>query len=105
MPVQSAPTPTEINDFGNALGNRIEAATIMGGDYGIGGSTYTATANGNDAKINTTITFDPSLSGATITLASGELLLNRKLPIHPAHSVISSHKRARAGSPTRKSPC
>ncbi len=52
MPVQAALTPAEISDFRNTVGNRIEAATILGGDYGIGGGTYTSTANGDDAKIN-----------------------------------------------------
>ncbi len=52
MPVQAQLTPAEINYFRNTIGNRIEAATILGGDYGIGGGAYASTANHNDANIN-----------------------------------------------------
>ena len=51
--LQAALTQAQINEFKNNIGNRIEAATILGGDYGFGGASYTG--NGNSDK-NTDIT-------------------------------------------------
>jgi hypothetical protein len=42
MPLYAQLTPAEINDFRNTVGNRVETATILGGDYGIGGGNYTS---------------------------------------------------------------
>ncbi|HMD55730.1 MAG TPA: hypothetical protein VKJ65_14380, partial [Phycisphaerae bacterium] len=54
MPVQAQLTPTEINDLRNTIGNRIETMTILGGDYGVGGGSYSSSAKGDNANINTT---------------------------------------------------
>ena len=53
MPASAALTPAEINDFKNTVGERVEATTILGGDYGIGGGNYSENGNNNnDVKIN-----------------------------------------------------
>jgi hypothetical protein len=51
-PVRAALTPAQIKDFQNTLGDRVEAATILGGDYGVGGGTYT----GGSGDKNTDVT-------------------------------------------------
>ena len=42
-----AQTPAEINEFRNTVGNRIEAATILGGDFGMAGASYKKGSEGN----------------------------------------------------------
>ena len=42
-----AQTPAEINEFRNTVGNRIEAATILGGDFGMAGASYSKGGEGN----------------------------------------------------------
>jgi len=51
-PASAALTPAEINDFRNTVGNRVEAATILGGDYGIGGGSYFSSGGNSKADIN-----------------------------------------------------
>jgi hypothetical protein len=53
-PASAALTPAEINDFRNTIGNRVEAATILGGDYGIGGGSYFSSGGDNHVNINVT---------------------------------------------------
>jgi hypothetical protein len=49
MTVSAAPlTPAEISDFKDTVGNRVETATILGGDYGVGGGAYTSAGKAND---------------------------------------------------------
>lgn len=46
-------TPEERSFFSSTLGDRVDAATILGGDYGIGGGAYKANAhNDGNADIN-----------------------------------------------------
>src|SRR5271169_2535073 len=47
VPALAAPTPAEINDLRNTIGNRIEAATILGGDFGMTGASYNKGSGGN----------------------------------------------------------
>ncbi|MGA2788524.1 MAG: Solitary outer membrane autotransporter beta-barrel domain [Verrucomicrobiota bacterium] len=42
-----AQTPAEISDLRNSVGNRIEAATILGGDFGMAGASYNKGSDGN----------------------------------------------------------
>ena len=42
-----APTPAEINNLRNTIGDRIEAATILGGDFGMTGASYNKGSGGN----------------------------------------------------------
>jgi Solitary outer membrane autotransporter beta-barrel domain len=53
-PASAALTPAEINDFRNTIGNRVEAVTILGGDYGIGGGSYFSSGGNNHVNINVT---------------------------------------------------
>ena len=54
LSVQSQITPGDAAQFRSAVGNRIEAMTILGGDYGMAGAKYTSTAN--NANKDTDIT-------------------------------------------------
>src|SRR5580693_7155241 len=54
IPTSAALTPAEINDFRNTIGNRVEAATILGGDYGIGGGSYFSSGGNDHVNINVT---------------------------------------------------
>jgi hypothetical protein len=42
-----AQTPAEINNIRNSIGDRIEAATILGGDFGMTGASYNKGSGGN----------------------------------------------------------
>lgn len=44
---QSQITPSQAEEIRNGVGNRAEALTILGGDYGLGGGTYHSTGDGN----------------------------------------------------------
>jgi hypothetical protein len=52
LPLQAALTPAQIKEFRNNTGNRIEAATILGGDYGVGGGAYSSGNGGNNVDLN-----------------------------------------------------
>ena len=55
FPATAQLTPAQINDFKDTIGNRVEATTILGGDYGVGGSAYRSSGgNDNNANINIT---------------------------------------------------
>jgi hypothetical protein len=54
LPIRAALTPAEINQFRNTIGNRVEAATILGGDYGVGGGAYSSGSGGDNANISIT---------------------------------------------------
>ena len=54
QPAAAAPTPPEQFLLGGSVANRVEATTILGGDYGIGGGTYT-TAGKNDSGVDITV--------------------------------------------------
>ena len=41
LPVQAQFTSDEINQLKSLAGNRIEAATILGGDFGVSGASFT----------------------------------------------------------------
>src|SRR5208283_5876156 len=41
LPARAQLTPGEISQLRNTIGNRIEAATILGGDFGLSGATFT----------------------------------------------------------------
>ncbi len=45
-------TPGEISELRNTVGDRIETATILGGDYGLNGATFTDNAGNNDTTID-----------------------------------------------------
>jgi hypothetical protein len=45
-------TQDQINDFRNTIGNRVEAATILGGDYGVGGGAYNSGSGGNNVDLS-----------------------------------------------------
>jgi hypothetical protein len=45
-------TPYQQSLFNNKIGDRVEAATILGGDYGLGGGAYTTSGNSSSADIN-----------------------------------------------------
>lgn len=46
-------TPDQINQFKNVVGDRVEAATILGGDYGVSGGTFNnVNNNANSANLN-----------------------------------------------------
>jgi hypothetical protein len=40
-------TPSQADQIRSAIANRVEAETILGGDYGLGGGTYKSTGNSN----------------------------------------------------------
>src|SRR5271170_7999472 len=42
-------TPTQQSYFNSKIGDRVEAATILGGDYGLGGGAYTTSGNNNSS--------------------------------------------------------
>ncbi len=46
-PVDAQLTQAQINDFRNTIGARVVSATILGGDYGIGGGAYNSVNNNN----------------------------------------------------------
>ena len=46
LPARSQ-TPAEINDLRNTIGDRIEAATILGGDFGMDGASFNRGSEGN----------------------------------------------------------
>src|SRR5258705_13847337 len=52
LPLQAALTPAQINGFRNDIGNRVEAATILGGDYGVGGGTFNSGSGPNNVDLN-----------------------------------------------------
>jgi hypothetical protein len=54
LPLSAAPlTPAEINDFRNTVGNRVETATILGGDIGVGDGAFTSGGKtGDNADLN-----------------------------------------------------
>jgi hypothetical protein len=45
LSAQSQITPGQADQIRSGIGNRVEATTILGGDYGLGGGTYNSTAN------------------------------------------------------------
>jgi hypothetical protein len=47
IPARAQITPGEINNLRNTIGNRIEAATILGGDFGMTGASYNKGSGGN----------------------------------------------------------
>jgi hypothetical protein len=52
LPLHAQLTPGQINDFRNGIGDRVEAATILGGDYGVGGGAYNSGSGGNNVDLN-----------------------------------------------------
>ena len=57
--VRAQVTPEALSDFRNVLGDRIEALTILGGDYGLGGGTFRSTgrfAFGEDTNASLAVT-------------------------------------------------
>jgi len=48
----AALTPAQINEFRNTIGNHVEAATILGGDYGVGGGAFGGGNGDKNATIN-----------------------------------------------------
>ena len=49
VPVHAQLTQDQINAFRNVVGNRVEAATILGGDYGVSGGAYNNVNNKDDS--------------------------------------------------------
>jgi hypothetical protein len=45
LSAQSQLTPGQVDQIRSGLGNRVEAMTILGGDFGLGGGTYKSTGN------------------------------------------------------------
>jgi hypothetical protein len=53
LPAGAQLTPAQQSFFSTTIGNRVAAATILGGDYGIGGGAYKTTGDNNkNADIN-----------------------------------------------------
>jgi hypothetical protein len=52
LPAQAALTPAEINDFRNTIGDHVEAATILGGDYGVGGGNYNGGSGDKNSEVS-----------------------------------------------------
>lgn len=50
MPARAQLTPTEISQLRSTVGDRIEAATILGGDFGVDGASFTG-VNGGDVNL------------------------------------------------------
>jgi len=53
-PVDAQLTQQQINDFKNTIGARVVSATILGGDYGVGGGAYTG-GNNNSGNVDLNI--------------------------------------------------
>ena len=45
-------TPAQIDDLQNVAADRVEAFTVLGGDYGVAGGTYIPDASGRDVKLS-----------------------------------------------------
>jgi hypothetical protein len=45
-------TPAQIDSYRNLMGSRVEALTVLGGDYGLAGATYNGDNDGRDTTIN-----------------------------------------------------
>jgi hypothetical protein len=45
-------SPQVISDLRNNVGSRVETATILGGDYGVGGGAFNSTTGGNNVDLN-----------------------------------------------------
>lgn len=45
-------TPGELSQLRNMIGNRIEAATILGGDFGVSGASFNSTSGNNDNTLD-----------------------------------------------------
>src|SRR5271170_5892029 len=52
--LMTTPAMAQLNDFKNAVGSRIEAATILGGDYGLSGGDFTS-VNNNSGNVDMSI--------------------------------------------------
>ena len=53
MPLRAQLTPAEISEFRNVVGDRVEAATILGGDFGVSGGAYNSiNNNANNVNLN-----------------------------------------------------
>ena len=50
--VRAALTQAEIDEFRNSIGNHVEAATILGGDYGVGGGSFNGGSGDKNAEIS-----------------------------------------------------
>src|SRR5277367_3793764 len=48
------PAWAQLNDFKNTVGSRVEAATILGGDYGLSGGDFTS-VNNNSGNVDVSI--------------------------------------------------
>jgi hypothetical protein len=53
VPASAQLSPAVRDLFSSQIGNRVDAATVLAGDYGIGGGTYSASGdNGKDTDVN-----------------------------------------------------
>jgi hypothetical protein len=52
LSVRAALTPQQISDFRNTIGDHVEAATILGGDYGVGGGSFNGGSGDKNAEIS-----------------------------------------------------
>ena len=53
VPVRAQLTPQQIDQYKNVVGGRVEASTIIGGDYGVSGGAFTSVNNNSgNADIN-----------------------------------------------------
>ena len=53
--LMTMPAGAQVSEFKNAVGSRVEAATILGGDYGLSGGAFTS-VNNNDGNVDINIT-------------------------------------------------
>ena len=51
LPLSAVPARAQVNDLRNTVGNKIEAATILGGDFGMTGASYHG-GNGGDLSLS-----------------------------------------------------
>ena len=52
LPAGAQLSPAEISDLRNSIGDRIEAATILGGDFGVSGASFTGNNNGGGKTLD-----------------------------------------------------
>jgi hypothetical protein len=52
--LMSMPAGAQLNEFKNTVGNRVEASTILGGDYGLSGGDFTS-VNNNSGNVDINI--------------------------------------------------
>jgi hypothetical protein len=52
--LMAMPAWAQLNEFKNTIGNRVEATTILGGDYGLSGGAFTS-FNNNDGNVDINI--------------------------------------------------